>query len=54
MTKIMHELGKTGPRPVTYEEILRIEAAERERARRDGVEEFKFASDEEMLALLSS
>ena len=54
VTKIMHELGKAGARPVTYEEVLRIEAAERERARRDGVEEFKFASDEEMLALLSS
>ena len=54
VTKIMHELGKAGARFVTYEEVLRIEAAERERARRDGVEEFKFASDEEMLALLSS
>ncbi len=54
VTAIMHELGKADARPVTYEEVLRIEAAERERARREGVEEFKFASDEEMLALLSS
>src|SRR5262249_33320565 len=50
---IMQELAKAGARPVTYAEILRIEAAERERASREGAEEFKFASDEEMLALLS-
>ncbi len=49
----MHELRKAGARPVTYDEVLRIEAAERERASREGVEEFKFASDDEMLALLS-
>ncbi len=53
VTAILLELGKAGARPVTYDEVLRIEAAERERARREGVEEFKFASDDEMLALLS-
>ncbi|HWN90548.1 MAG TPA: hypothetical protein VNQ15_04025, partial [Verrucomicrobiae bacterium] len=53
VTAIMHELDKAGARPVTYDEVLRIEAAERERASREGVEEFKFASDDEMLALLS-
>jgi ferredoxin--NADP+ reductase len=53
VTAIMHELEKAGARPVTYDEVLRIEAAERERASREGVEEFKFASDDEMLALLS-
>jgi ferredoxin--NADP+ reductase len=53
VTAIMHELRKAGARPVTYDEVLRIEDAERERASREGVEEFKFASDDEMLALLS-
>jgi len=53
VTAIMDELRKASARPVTYDEVLRIEAAERERARREGVEESKFASDDEMLALLS-
>ena len=41
-------------RPVSYAEVQRLEAAEKERAAADKIEEFKFASDQEMLALLDS
>lgn len=46
-------LQKAGASPVTYEDVRRIEAEERARAAEARVEELKFKSDAEMLALLS-
>jgi hypothetical protein len=37
---------------VPYTDVARIEAVERERAKQLGVEEFKFASNREMLEVL--
>jgi len=45
-------LQKAGASPVTYEDVQRIEAEERARAVEARVEELKFKSDAEMLALL--
>jgi ferredoxin/flavodoxin---NADP+ reductase len=45
-------LQKAGASPVTYEDVQRIEAEERARAAEARVEELKFKSDAEMLALL--
>lgn len=45
-------LKKAGASPVTYPEVERIEAEERARASLAGVEELKFKSDAEMLAVL--
>ena len=45
-------LEKAGASPVTYADVQRIEAEERARAALAGVEELKFRSDDEMLALL--
>jgi ferredoxin--NADP+ reductase len=45
-------LRKAGASPVTYEDVQRIEAEERARAADARVEELKFKSDAEMLALL--
>jgi ferredoxin--NADP+ reductase len=45
-------LQKAGASPVTYEDTQRIEAEERARAAEARVEELKFKSDAEMLALL--
>ena len=45
-------LEKTGVPYVTYQDVLRIEEEERARAAQAGVEEHKFKSDAEMLALL--
>lgn len=45
-------LQKAGASPVTYEDVQRIEAEERARAAEAHVEELKFKSDAEMLALL--
>jgi len=45
-------LEKTAVPYVTYQDVLRIEEEERARAAQAGVEEHKFKSDAEMLALL--
>jgi ferredoxin/flavodoxin---NADP+ reductase len=45
-------LAKRGVGFVTYTDIQRLEAVERARAQADKIEEFKFASDREMLAAL--
>ncbi len=45
-------LQKAGASPVTYADVLLIEAEERARAVEARVEELKFKSDDEMLALL--
>ena len=45
-------LRKAGASPVTYEDVQRIEDEERARAAEARVEELKFKSDAEMLALL--
>ncbi len=45
-------LHKAGASPVTYENVQRIEVEERARAAEARVEELKFKSDAEMLALL--
>jgi ferredoxin--NADP+ reductase len=45
-------LQKAGASPVTYQDVQRIEAEERARAAEARVEELKFKSDAEMLALL--
>lgn len=45
-------LQKAGASPVTYADVQRVEAEERARAAAAGVEELKFTSDAEMLALL--
>jgi ferredoxin--NADP+ reductase len=45
-------LRKAGASPVTYADVLLIEAEERARAAEARVEELKFKSDDEMLALL--
>jgi ferredoxin--NADP+ reductase len=45
-------LQKAGASPVTYADVQRIEAEERARAAEARVEELKFKSDDEMLALL--
>jgi ferredoxin--NADP+ reductase len=45
-------LQKAGASPVTYADVLLIEAEERARAALARVEELKFKSDNEMLALL--
>jgi ferredoxin--NADP+ reductase len=45
-------LQEAGASPVTYEDVQRIEAEERSRAAEARVEELKFKSDAEMLALL--
>jgi ferredoxin--NADP+ reductase len=45
-------LRRAGVDLVTYQDVLRIEEAERARATAKGVEEHKFKSDAEMLALL--
>lgn len=45
-------LQKAGAAPVTYEDVQKIEAEERARAAQASVEELKFRSDDEMLALL--
>lgn len=45
-------LETAGASPVTYEDVQRIEAEERARAAEARVEELKFKSDAEMLALL--
>lgn len=45
-------LRKAGASPVTYADVQRIEAEERARAGLARVEELKFKSDDEMLALL--
>jgi len=42
----------TGATAVTYEDVQRIEAEERSRAALARVEELKFKSNDEMLALL--
>jgi len=48
----LEAIEKTGGSYVTYQDVLRIEEEERARAARAGVEEHKFKSDAEMLALL--
>ena len=48
----LDKLSERGTAYVTYPEVLRIEEAERARATQAGVEEHKFTSDAEMLALL--
>jgi ferredoxin--NADP+ reductase len=45
-------LGKAAAPPVTYDDVKRIEAEERARAAAAGVEELKYKSDDEMLAVL--
>jgi len=45
-------LEMAGASPVTYADVQRVEAEERARAALARVEEFKFRSDDEMLALL--
>jgi len=49
---VIAALEKTGVPYVTYQDVLRIEEEERARAAQAGVEEHKFKSDAEMLALL--
>jgi ferredoxin/flavodoxin---NADP+ reductase len=49
---VLDKLTQGGTTFVTYPEVLRIEEAERRRATEAGVEENKFKSDAEMLALL--
>lgn len=45
-------LAKPGNRPIAYAEIQKLEALEQAEAKRQGLEEFKFATNEEMLAKL--
>jgi ferredoxin/flavodoxin---NADP+ reductase len=45
-------LQKAGASPVTYDDVQRIEAEERARAAEASIEEHKFKSNDEMLALL--
>jgi hypothetical protein len=45
-------LQKAGASPVTYDGVQRIEAEERARAAEAHIEELKFKSNDEMLALL--
>ncbi|HMB35230.1 MAG TPA: FAD-dependent oxidoreductase [Methylomirabilota bacterium] len=52
ISAVLDELARSGTAFVTYPEVLRIEEAERRRAIEAGIEEHKFKSDEEMLALL--
>src|SRR5262249_6322620 len=52
ISAVLDELARGGTAFVTYPEVLRIEEAERRRATEAGVEEHKFKSDEERLALL--
>ena len=49
---VMAALEKAGASPVTFKDVQRIEEEERSRAAQAGVEELKFKSDAEMLALL--
>jgi ferredoxin--NADP+ reductase len=50
--EVMALLKKAGATPVTYEDVRRIEEAERSRAAEAGVEELKYKSNAEMLDLL--
>jgi hypothetical protein len=52
VTAVLDKLTQAGIAYVTYPEVLRIEEEERARATKAGVEEDKFKSDAEMLALL--
>jgi ferredoxin/flavodoxin---NADP+ reductase len=52
MAEVMALLKKAGATPVTYEDVQRIEEAERARAAEAGVEELKYKSNAEMLDLL--
>jgi ferredoxin--NADP+ reductase len=49
---LRHKLDERGATVVDYAAVQRLEAAERARAAAEKVEEFKFASDREMLGLL--
>ena len=49
---IMALLKRAGGTPVTYEDVQRIEEAERSRAAEAGVDELKFRSNAEMLDVL--
>src|SRR5499426_543683 len=52
VARVTDALRGRGARPVTYGEVTAIETQERARAAAAGVEELKFASDREMLALI--
>ena len=52
IAEVMALLKKAGATPVTYEDVRRIEEAERSRAAEAGVEELKYKSNAEMLDLL--
>lgn len=52
VAELMATVKKTGATPVTYQDVNRIEEAERSRAAQAGVEELKFKSNAEMLDLL--
>jgi ferredoxin--NADP+ reductase len=52
VASVIDALKARGVPAVTYEDVARIEAVERERAKELGVEEFKFASNREMLEVL--
>jgi len=52
IAEVMALLNKAGATPVPYEDVQRIEEAERSRAAEAGVEELKYKSNAEMLDLL--
>jgi hypothetical protein len=52
LAAVTDALEKAGATAVTYEDVQRIEAEERSRAALARVEELKFKSNDEMLALL--
>lgn len=49
---LMALLSRPGNRPIPYSEIQKLEKIEQEQAQKLGLEEFKFSSNEEMLAAI--
>ena len=52
IAEVVESLRNAKGQPVTYDDVRRIEEEERSRAAQAGVEELKFKSDAEMLALI--
>jgi ferredoxin--NADP+ reductase len=53
MAALLGRLAAAGVQPVTLADVQRLEAAEAAEAQRQGVEEFKFKSNAEMLAAIT-
>ncbi|HEX9028450.1 MAG TPA: FAD-dependent oxidoreductase [Anaerolineales bacterium] len=52
LQRLKEKLGRSGKPVITKEDVQRLEAAEQAEAARQGLEEFKFKSNDEMLAVI--